>query len=242
MSANTQTNDANFSQSNGTYIGNIITAYSLNIGKRASANNKLSPALSTDDVAIAEILDDSATGEKRLIGSNVEAIQSYLNVLRIDILSLLANSPDRAKALDEHIELLKSYYLRTLERTNILATQMAELRNIVASTTAQTEAAKATMQEKYKNFEYEGINSVIEDYIRAKNEENRARVYLTYTEQFSHAYGILQGQNKKTLDTLINNHDALVKDATVVIPDSGTEILKRLNLVQSEADFKASNQ
>jgi hypothetical protein len=40
------------------------------------------------------------------------------------------------------------------------------------------------------------------------------------------------------LDTLINNREALIKDVTVVLPDSGTGLMKPLQLIKTEAEFK----
>lgn len=42
------------------------------------------------------------------------------------------------------------------------------------------------------------------------------------------------------LDTLINNREALIKRSVVVIPDSGTNFLKQMGLIQSEAELKAT--
>ena len=48
------------------------------------------------------------------------------------------------------------------------------------------------MESHYKAFDYSGVDTVIGDYVNAKNQENRARVYLVYLERFQRAYGILQ--------------------------------------------------
>jgi hypothetical protein len=154
---------------------------------------------------------------------------------------MLDETEERGKVLDEHIDILKSYYIRTSERTALLAEQSEELRTMLTASSQVTEAAKKAMEEKYKAFEYDGVDTVIDSYVTAKNEENRARVYLAYIERFQRGYGILQGQNKKILDTLINNRAALIQKTIVVIPDSGSELLKKLNLVISEADYKKAN-
>jgi hypothetical protein len=112
---------------------------------------------------------------------------------------------------------------------------------MLASSSQIVETAKKSMEEKYKAFEYDGVDTVIDEYVKAKNEENRARVYLAYIERFQRGYGILQGQNKKILDTLINNREALIKKTVVVIPDSGSDLLKKLNLVITEADYKKAS-
>ena len=194
-----------------------------------------------DTISISEILASPKDGERRLIGSNMLSLQSYLNVLKVDIIALLDETDDRAHALDEHIDILKSYYIRTSERINLLAEQSRDLSVILAAASQTTEAAKKGMEEKYKAFEYEGVESVISDYVSAKNEENRARVYLAYIERFQRGYGILQGQNKKILDTIINNRAALINKTAIVIPDSGSDLLKKMNLIITEADYKKSN-
>jgi hypothetical protein len=40
------------------------------------------------------------------------------------------------------------------------------------------------------------------------------------------------------LDTLINNKEALIKDAFVVIPDSWADLLRSFDLIYSEEEFK----
>lgn len=166
------------------------------------------------------------------------ALQAYVSLLQTDIVSLLDQSTDRTVALDEHIELLKSAYTRTAERLTIIGEQISDLKAIEANALSTTAAAKAKMEEKYKSYEYTGVDTVIDDYVRAKNDENTSRVYLAYLERFQKGYGILQAQNKKLLDTLINNREALIKRSFVVIPDTGSDLLKKLNLLQTEEVYK----
>jgi hypothetical protein len=40
------------------------------------------------------------------------------------------------------------------------------------------------MESKYKAFDYDGIDAVIESYVQAKRDESQAKVYLTYIERF----------------------------------------------------------
>ena len=233
-------NDANFSQLNTTYLGNIAAAVSLNVGLKEEETTKNGINLSNDIISIAEVLASPKDGERRLIGNNMIAIQSYVNVLKTDIVALLDQANDRTTALDEHIDILKSYYTKTSDRLLLINEQISELNNLLKSTNETTSLAKTTMEEKYKAFDYSGVDTVINDYVTAKNSENRAKVYLVYLQRFQRAYGILQWQNKVLLDTLINNREALIKHSTVVIPDSGSELLKKMGLIQTEEEAKAS--
>ncbi len=233
-------NDTNFIQLNTTYLGNIATAVSLNVWQKEKDLSKIGSNLSNDIISIAEVLARPAVWEKKLIGSNMIAIQSYVNVLKTDIIVLLDRTTDRTVALDEHIDILKSYYTRTADRLSVISEQLTELNGILASATQVSTSAKATMESKYRSFDYTGIDTVIDDYVKAKERESRARVYFVYLERFQRAYGILQAQNKIILDTVINNREALIKRSFVVIPDSGSNFLKQMGLIQSEAELKAS--
>ena len=37
----------------------------------------------------------------------------------------------------------------------------------------------------------------------------------------------------------MNNREGIIRKSMVVIPDTGTDIIKELGLIQSEADYKA---
>ncbi len=235
-------NDTNFSQANMTYMGNIATAVSLNVGMGGKQVSNTPVNLSTDIISIAEVLASPRDGQKRLIGSNMLAISAYVNVLKTDIVGMLDQATDRTRTLDEQIELLKSYYTKTNERLALINEQINDLKGIITSSMEVTNTTKSSMETQYQAFDYSGVDGLIEDYVTAKNNENKARVYLVYLERFQRAYGILQGKNKVLLDTLINNREALIKKATVVIPDSGSDLMKKLNLIETEAESKAKNQ
>ena len=101
-------NDTNFKQSNIVYLGNIATAVSLNIGQKSKPTEKTPVNLSNEVISVAELLSSKNNeGAKRLIASNMLALESYANLLSTDIVALLDQSTDRTQALDEHIELLK---------------------------------------------------------------------------------------------------------------------------------------
>ena len=232
-------NDANFVPVGKPYLGNIATAVSLSIGQKEKDITGNAVNLSADIISIAEVIASPENGERKLIGNNMAVIQSYVNVLKSDIPSILDRATDRTNALDEHIDILKTYYTQTNDRLMLIGEQIAELETILQSSSAITTTAKNTMETSYKAFDYAGVDRVIDNYVTAKNQENRARVYLVYLQRFQRAYGILQGQNKILLDTLINNREALIKRATVVIPDSGSELLKKMGLIQTEEESKS---
>ena len=167
------------------------------------------------------------------------AVSSYMNILATDIPALLDTSTDRNTAINEHISLLKSYYNRTLERLAVINEQIADLGGIISQSASTTNSAKSVMQTSYNDYDYTGVDGAIDSYLIARNKDIRARIYLIYLEKYKKSYTALQAKNLQLIDVLINNREALVKRTTVVIPNSGTDLIKTLKLIQSEADANA---
>ncbi len=233
-------NDLSFSQADITYMGNIATAMSLSLGQKETQIKYAGVDLSNNIISIAEVLSSPNIWQQRLIGSNMLGISSYANILSTDIVHLLDSATDRAVALGEHISLLKSYYNRTLERLSVIGEQIWDLQGIIDRSTSETSSAKNIMQSSYDAYDYSGVDGAIDSYITAKHMDTRARVYLIYLGRFKQSYTALQIRNLQLIDALSNNRDALIKRSTVVIPDSGTDIIRTLKLIQTEAEANIS--
>lgn len=233
-------NNANFENANISYVGNSATALSLRIGGIIPQKNTNLSNNSVDHIiSIAEVLNNPVAGQEKLIASNMTAITAYANILKTDIVAMLDTAANRQASLDNHISLLKSYYLKTQERLNIIGEQKTEVQSLLANATNAQNTAKNTLQNSYNVFEYSGVNSAINDYLDAKNLDSRMKIYAIYLDRFEKSYLALQNKNRKILDALMNNREGIIKKSMVVIPDTGTDIIKELGLIQSEADYKA---
>ncbi len=233
-------NNANFENANISYVGNSATALSLRIGGIIPQKNTNLSNNSVDNIiSIAEVLNNPVAGQEKLIASNMTAITAYANILKTDIVAMLDTAANRQASLDNHISLLKSYYLKTQERLNIIGEQKTEVQNLLANATNAQNTAKNTLQNSYNVFEYSGVNSAINDYLDAKNLDSRMKIYAIYLDRFEKSYLALQNKNRKILDALMNNREGIIRKSMVVIPDTGTDIIKELGLIQSEADHKA---
>lgn len=233
-------NNANFENANISYVGNSATALSLRIGGIIPQKNTNLSNNSVDNIiSIAEVLNNPVAGQEKLIASNMTAITAYANILKTDIVAMLDAAANRQASLDNHISLLKSYYLKTQERLNIIGEQKTEVQSLLTNATNAQNTAKNTLQNSYNVFEYSGVNSAINDYLDAKNLDSRMKIYAIYLDRFEKSYLALQNKNRKILDALMNNREGIIRKSMVVIPDTGTDIIKELGLIQSEADYKA---
>ncbi len=233
-------NNANFENANISYVGNSATALSLRIGGIIPQKNTNLSNNSVDNIiSIAEVLNNPVAGQEKLIASNMTAITAYANILKTNIVAMLDTAANRQASLDNHISLLKSYYLKTQERLNIIGEQKTEVQSLLTNATNAQNTAKNTLQNSYNVFEYSGVNSAINDYLDAKNLDSRMKIYAIYLDRFEKSYLALQNKNRKILDALMNNREGIIRKSMVVIPDTGTDIIKELGLIQSEADYKA---
>lgn len=232
-----KSNSKQFSETTLSYLGNTATALSLSIWQKEKQMTGAPIWLSNSIISIASVLSNPREWQRRLIWGNMSYIASYQHLLLTDIVGLLDRSTDRSEALDEHIALLESYGQDTTEKILSLDEQISELSTIIGENTSKANQAKAQIDASYQGLDYEWIDEAIESYSVAANADTKARIYKSYLENFRKNYLALQTKNKKLLETLKTNREALIKRSTVVIPTSGTDLLKELKLIQSEKEY-----
>jgi hypothetical protein len=101
------------------------------------------------------------------------------------------------------------------------------------------ENLKEVIDTDFNSFNEEKTWNNIEKYLELRKKYYYAKTYIIFINKFINQYNTLNAYNKKLLDTIINNKDAIIKDAHVVLPDSWNELLKKLNLIYEEAEYKA---
>lgn len=235
-----KSNSKRFEEVSIPYLGNIATALSLSVWQKEKEMLWAPEWLGNSLISISSVLINPKEWQKRLIWGNMSAIASYNNLLSTDIVSMLDRSTDRWAALDEHIATLESYGEDVTEKIFSLDEQIRELDAIIQEKNTQTNSAKAQMDASYTALDYTSIDDAIDLYVTSANADTKARIYKNYLERFKKSYLALQMKNKKLLETLRVNREALIKRSTVVIPTSGTDILRELNLIQSMSEYNDS--
>jgi hypothetical protein len=225
-------NDVTYTNAQIPYLGTIATAVSLNIGIRKQAGMNTPVRLGGEIVPISEALANTDTAKRELLANNMISINSYVNILSTDIVDMLDQSTDRVVALDDHIALLVSTYKDTADHIQRLQSQYKELENILKDTTNKVNIDKNAMQSAYQGMDYAKIDTLVDTYISAKEEEIHARTYMVFLGKFIESYSTLQSSNKELIQTLKANREPLIKRTTVALPDTSTSLLKKLNLIK----------
>ena len=68
--------------------------------------------------------------------------------------------------------------------------------------------------------EFDQTQSKLDEYLSERDKYTYASAYLVFVSKFINSYTLLNNYNKVYLDTIINNQDALVKNAKIILPDS----------------------
>lgn len=168
------------------------------------------------------------------------AAQEYMAVLQMDIGKTLDQSRDRAAMLESIIDGLKFRGKKTNDYLASLAAQRTELQAALTSSTTRIAALKTELSNTYTKMDYEGTQKTLDEYIAQKNKETYARSYIVFLDKFSATYNSLNAYNVKLLSTLTINKEALIKNVTVVLPDSGGEFMKKLELLRTEAEVRSA--
>ena len=156
------------------------------------------------------------------------------------------NSEMMSKAANIRNKLLEQYnegeriLLESVKQIISLNEQKAIFEREMNEANSQIEILKVKINTDYKKRDAVASKENITNYLEQKNKYNYARTYIIYINHFLSDYVSLNDYNKKLLDTLINNKDAIVKEAYVVIPSSWAGLLKEFDLLYEESEYKAT--
>lgn len=212
-------------------VANIWTAVSVNIWTRhKEALNSEIPSLS-EVYEIEYILSNADIARDTLIKENMMAINAYRNSLKIDIKNELNISNDRARTLDFIINKLEYNYINSIENVKTLQEQITILNAAKREALAEANNIKVELDKEFNAWNSISSVQLMDAYIKAKEKETSAHTYIVFINQIVYKYVQLNKINAKLTNTLKTNKEALIKNAKVVIPASGTEYLSELELL-----------
>ncbi|MDD4151348.1 MAG: hypothetical protein PHR68_01925 [Candidatus Gracilibacteria bacterium] len=239
----TNQNDKNFvSVGSNKIVASVGVAISTNIGTGLKQVTE-TPAKAYQDVMdISYILANKQVARDKIISQNMLLLNEYLNILKTDFKTMLNQSNDREKTLDSYISQLEFRYTNSVGYIQTLKNQRSILVTSANQSNTKVESNKTKMGNDFKIFDSQAVITDVDNYLEAKDEYTYSKTYIVFIDKFITYYSLLNSYNKKLLDTLINNRDLIIKNSQLVIPDSGTDLLKKLDLIYTEADYKKEAQ
>lgn len=213
-------------------------AISTNIWTRLKQTKDIPVTVTNDVVDVWYIIANQTEAKDKIIATNMVAISEYLNILKTDVKALLSSSNDRSFALNSYISQLEYRYKAWIENSKNLMNQKTELVKSYNESEKELNVLRTQIWKDFSSFNSKNTKSNIDQYLKLKQNSTNAKTYIVFINKFISYYATLNNYNKKLLDTLINNKEILVKNTQVVLPDSWTDLLKDLNLIYDESEWK----
>lgn len=232
------TNKENFVSNDIDVIWNVWVAIATNIWTRQKEISETPVNLYKNVFSISEIITDNKKAKDEIITTNMLVLNEYLNVLKTDVKALINASNDRSATLNAFIAQLEYRYKMWVENVRTLNLQKTQLTTAFNSSNTKIANIKTKIASDYGKMDTDTTLTNIDDYLYLLQEANYSRTYIVFINKFLNSYAILNNYNKVLLDTLINNKEILIKNTQVVIPDSWSNLLKELNLIYEEKDWK----
>lgn len=232
-------NNSNFKSVNNSSIWKTWVAITTNLWIRYTQRKELPATIYKDIFSVNEIISNQDTVNKELVWTNMQYVNEYRNVLKTDIKQLIDSSYDKSKILNAFIDQLEFRYVEAANNIKNLNEQKTVFMTNINNSNTQIETLKTKIQTDFQNNNSPESLKNLNKYLDLKKEYYYSRTYIVYINHFLTEYNYLNNYNKLLLDTLINNKQAIIKDAFVVIPDSWTGLLKDFNLLYSEEEIKS---
>lgn len=238
-----ESNATRFQSAKAQQFFNISAAISTRIGIAYNENgwNNLSWSFYEQIADIGSNQEEKKEIRKKLIAQNMLIVWEYLNLSRTDIKSLLDSSNDRKRTLEWFINQLE---LR--ERNSRLSMQSLELHKdlLVAeldSLSSQIESIKSDMERAFSSGDSGKTLSDIDSYFELRKLYTIAFTDIVFINQFLKQHDFLTRYNLWILNTLTSNKQAIIDKTFVVIPTTGSEYLKPLELLFDEAEIQVQD-
>lgn len=232
-------NSTTFKSVNNNSLWKVWVAITTNIWIQFKKRWEIPATIYKEVFSINEIINNQNTANKELIWKNMIAIEEYKNILKTNIKQLINNSFDKPRTLNAFIDQLEYRYTIWIINAKKLTEQKSIFNQNMIAINWKIEALKAKIEKDFKENNAEESLENINQYLELKKQYYYSRTYIIYINHFLSEYNYLNKYNKLLLDTLINNKDALIKNAYVVIPDSWSSLLKKFDLIYYENQIKS---
>ncbi len=236
-----QENATRFQSAYAANYGNVWVALSTRIGMQFTSQNAAlqSGGFYREIASVGVTQDERRIQRADMISQNMLIIQEYLNLSKTDIKTLLHTSADRKNTLEGFISQLELRYKNSAISVQSLEKQKALLVTKIEKNQADIVATKASMEKNFGLSQAAETLKDVERYYVLRAEYTEMFTDIVFINQFLKQHNFLNNYNKVILDTLINNKEAIINQSYVVIPDSGEQYLRPLELIFDEADIKA---
>lgn len=229
-----KTNENTFLNTSNPVLWKTWVALTVNVGTRYTQRNDTPVNLYTDAITITDLMQKEKIWDSVIIWNNMLIIWEYKNVLKTDFKWTIDTSIDREKTLEAIIAQLHYRHNLAVDQMKLLIQQRTSFDAEMKRKETEINTIKTKIQQDFTVNDIDATNEDIAIYIELQQELVYARTYIVFINQFLNDYAVLNEYTKNLLDVLSINREAIIKDAYVVIPDWGVELLRDFDLLYNK--------
>lgn len=231
--------ESNFTSTKKSEIWKTWVAITTNLWIRYKQRGEIPATIYKDVFSLDELKLSKYDANNVIIAENMAITSEYKEILKSDFKQILKDALDKPAMLEAIIEQLEYRYEISAKQINKLNEQKTVLESAMSQANSRKSEIKTKIDTDFRqNNPDESIDN-ISDYLETQNNYYYARTYVIFINQFLNEYNVLNEYNKRLLDVLINNKNAIINNSYVVIPDTWAELLKEFDLLYDEAEYKS---
>jgi len=235
-----ETNQTRYESANDNQLLYVSAAISTRIGIAYSENwiNNIASDFYKQISSIWETPEDKREIRKRLISQNMLIIWEYLNLSRADIKSLLDSTSDRKKTLESFIMQLELREKNSRISLESLQRHKVQLLAYIQSIEWAIENTKWNMEREFSAGNSQKTLEATDEYFSLREQYTIAFTDIVFINQFIKQHSFLIEYNSWILNTLKSNKQAIINENYIVIPSSGDDYLRPLELIFDESELE----
>lgn len=239
VTQNQEEQESSFTSTKKSEIWKTWVAITTNLWIRYKQRGEIPATIYKDVFSLDELKLSKYDANNVIIAENMAITSEYKEILKSDFKQILKDALDKPAMLNAIIEQLEYRYEISAKQINKLNEQKTVLESAMSQANTRKSEIKTKIDTDFRqNNPDESIDN-ISDYLETQNNYYYARTYVIFINQFLNEYNVLNEYNKRLLDVLINNKNAIINNSYVVIPDTWAELLKEFDLLYDEAEYKS---
>jgi len=236
-------NNANYKKIVIKPIANVWVAITTNIWLRLNKSKTISESNINNKVfSPNDFYLDSDNIKNSIIKSNMLFTSEYFNIMKMNFAWVIKKSNNKSKTLNNLIKQLKIRLTNANSNIQNLTKQKSILIIEYEKINTQIETLKRELEKDFNANNSSRVFTHVDNYYSLKQKEVILKTNIIFINNFLSKYNILNRYNLKLIHTLTINKDIISKDSYLVIPNSGTEILREFDLLFTETEFKNKKQ
>ena len=174
---------------------------------------------------------------QKLLEENMLFMREYYNLSQTDIIDALKNSSDRARTLDNFVNQIELRREGATQSLQNLQTQRKMYINEIQSISQAANSERNTLEREFNKWGASESLASSDRFISLRSLETELLMDIVFINQFIRQYEFLNDYNAWIINALKANRQQIIDRSFVVIPNSGSEFLRPLELIFDEGEI-----